>query len=192
MNFYLIKQGEKYIAIDAGYNKKRVAGELEKLNVNPADVKAVLLTHSDGDHVASLELFTNAVIYLAKEEEQMINGETARFPMVHNKISREEYNLIEDQDTFYIGDLSIKAILTPGHTPGSVSYQINDKYLFIGDLLSINDGKIGRFNNFFNMDSEQAAVSIGKITKLPDVEYIFTGHYGFSPDYKAAVKEWEP
>jgi hypothetical protein len=36
-----------------------------------------------------------------------------------------------------------------------------------------------------------ATKSISKITKLPGVEYIFTAHFGYTNDYKDAVKDWK-
>ena len=38
---------------------------------------------------------------------------------------------------------------------------------------------------------EMANKSITKITKLPEVQYIFTAHHGYTNDYKNAVKEWK-
>ena len=70
-------------------------------------------------------------------------------------------------------------------------YLVNDKYLFVGDALSIKDGKIGKFNEFFNMDHKMAIKSIVNITKLPEAEYIFSAHYGYTNDYKNAVKDWK-
>lgn len=190
-NIYLINDGGRYIAVDAGNDIGVVSEELNKLNINPDSVVAVLLTHSDGDHVASLKLFKNAKIYLSKDEEQMINGEKSRFLFFGNKIDSEEYTLIEDGQTINIGNITIKGILTPGHTPGSMCYLINNKYLFTGDLLSLKSGKIDKFNEFFNMDTETAIKSIGIITEIPESEYILTAHYGYSDDYKNAVKDWE-
>jgi len=57
--------------------------------------------------------------------------------------------------------------------------------------LSLKNGKIDLFNLFFNMDSKTAAESMGLITNIPTVEYIFTAHYGFTNDYKKAVKDWK-
>ncbi len=82
-------------------------------------------------------------------------------------------------------------IITPGHTPDSMCYLINNKYLFTGDALSIKAGKIDKFNEFFNMDTETATKSIEKITRIPVTEYIFSAHYGYSDDYKNAVKDWK-
>ena len=190
VNLFLIKDCDHYIAIDAGNNLKTVSVELQKLNIAPDKITAVLLTHTHGDHVAAIKLFKKAKIYLSKQEEQMINGEKSVFLWFGNKIDTKVYSLIFDNQVFYIGNIKIKGILTPGHTPGSMSYLINDKYLFVGDALSIKSGKIANFNDYFNMDTKTAIKSIGKITQIPEVEYIFSAHYGYSNDYKNAVNDW--
>ena len=152
-NVYLIKDSDKYIAIDAGNNLDNISNELKKLNINPDNVATVLLTHTDGDHVAALPLFKNAKIFMSKQEEDLINGKKSRFLFFGNKISSKEYTLINDRDSLNIGSVSVKGFLVPGHTPGSMSYLINNKYLFTGDALSLKNGEVDRFNEFFNMDT---------------------------------------
>jgi len=190
VNLFLIKDGDQYVAIDAGNNPEIVSEELKKLNISPEKVVAVLLTHTDGDHVAAITLFKNAKIYLSKQEEQLINGEEGRFFIFGNKVDTKDYILIEDQDNFNIGNLNIKGILTPGHTLGSMCYLINEKYLFIGDAASLKAGKLDKFNTFFNMDTNTALESMSIISNIPEAEYLITDHYGYTDDYKNAVKDW--
>ena len=191
VNVYLLQDGDNYIAIDAGNDLEVVAAELKKLNINPDMVIAVLLTHSDPDHVAGLPLFKNAKIYLAKAEVPMLTGEKQKIPGVSNKISRNDYTLLEDQQSLIIGNEKSFSILTKGHTSGSMCFQVNDKYLFTGDILSLENGKIGPSVKFLDMDHEMATKSISKITNLPNVEYIFTAHFGYTNNYKNAVKDWK-
>ncbi|MDY6856752.1 MAG: MBL fold metallo-hydrolase [Thermodesulfobacteriota bacterium] len=191
VNMYLIKDKESYIAIDAGDNRDVIEDELKKMKINPDKVSAVLLTHTDFDHVAAIELFKNATVYLSKQEEQLINGITKRFFIIGNKINTKDYRLLEDGQVLNIGNIVIQGILTAGHTPGSMCYLINDKYLFTGDVLSLKNGKIDRFNEFFNMDTRTAVKSMGKLTNIPNVQYIFTGHYGYSDNYISAVSNWK-
>lgn len=190
VNMYLIKDGDQYVAIDAGNNADNVAYELKKLKITPAKIIAVFLTHTDADHVAAIKIFKNAQVYLSKPEGQLLNGDKSRFLFFGNKIATKEYLLIEDQKLFNIGNITVKGILTPGHTTGSMCYLIDDKYLFTGDALSLKAGKIDKFNTFSNMDSQTALESMGIITNIPTAEYIFTAHYGFTDDYKKAVKDW--
>ena len=191
VNMYLIKDSSQYIAIDAGKDIDVVMAELKKLSINPDLVIAVLLTHSDMDHVAGISLFKNAKIYLSKQEEKMLTGEKQKIPGVSNSISRKDYILFEDKQTLKIGNENSFSILTEGHTTGSTCFQVNDKYLFTGDILSLVNGKLGPSIKFFDLDHDLATKSISKITKLPNVEYIFTAHFGFTNDYKNAVKDWK-
>ena len=191
VNMYVIKDSNQYVVIDAGKDIDVVAAELRKLNINPDMVVAVLLTHTDMDHVAGIPLFKNAKIYLSKQEEMMLTGEKQKIPGVSNSISRKDYILLEDEQTLKIGNENSFSILTEGHTTGSMCYQVNDKYLFTGDILSLVDGKLEHSVKFFDLDHDMTTKSISRITKLPNVEYIFTAHFGYTNNYKNAVKGWK-
>lgn len=191
VNMYVIKDSNQFIAIDAGKDIEVVSAELKKLNIDADKVVAVLLTHTDMDHVAGVPLFKNAKIYISKQEEMMLTGEKQKIPGVSNSLSRKDYILLEDKQSLKIGNENSFNILTEGHTTGSMCYQVNDKYLFTGDILSLVDGKLGPSVKFFDLDHEMATKSISKITKLPNVEYIFTAHFGYTKDYKNAVKDWK-
>lgn len=191
VNMYLIKDSLGYIAIDAGKDLKVIEKELQKLNINPEEVIAVLLTHSDMDHVAGLPLFTNAKLYMASNEVKMLNGEKQKIPGYNNSIGRNDYILLDDNQTVVIGAHKIHCILTEGHTSGSMCYQVNEKNLFTGDILSLHDGKLGHSVKFFDLDHDMTTNSISKITNLSNVEYILTSHWGISKDYKYAVNDWK-
>ena len=190
VNMFLVKDGKYFIAIDAGNTRRVVKDELKRLNIDPDSVRAVLLTHSDADHTGALSLFRDAKVYLPEQEEQLVNGETGRFLFFGNKIDVKDYELINDK-AIIIGDLKLLPIPTPGHTPGSTCYLINDKYLFTGDALSLRGGMIDRFPKFINKDARRAKNSMSRITSLSGVQYIFTGHYGYTNDYRAAVNGWK-
>lgn len=186
VNMYLVKDGDNFIAIDAGIKKGAVKDELKKLDIDPDRVRAVLLTHSDSDHAGGISLFEKAVIYLPEDEEQVINGETGRFLWFGNKIDTENYKLLKDK-SFRIGDIKIQMVPTPGHTAGSTCYIINDKYLFTGDALALDNGIIVPFPKIINKSARKAKKSMDNLTGLDDVQYIFTAHYGYTDNYKAAT-----
>ena len=186
VNMYLVKDGGQFIAIDAGTKKGAVKDELKKLDIDPDRVRAVLLTHSDNDHAGGISLFDKAVIYLPEDEEQVINGETGRFLWFGNKIDTENYKLLKDK-SFRIGDLKIRLIPTPGHTAGSTCYIVNDKYLFTGDAVALDNGTIARFPKIINKNARKAKRSMNNLTGLDGVQYIFTAHYGYTDNYKAAT-----
>jgi glyoxylase-like metal-dependent hydrolase (beta-lactamase superfamily II) len=190
VNFYLIKSGENYICIDAGNDRATILKELKKLKINPGKIVAILLTHSDGDHVAGISLFKNADVYLSKQEEQLINGKKTRFFVFENKIDTDKYKLIEDQQILTVDNSKIQCFLVPGHTPGSMCYLVNDTLLFTGDALRLTQGKVNTFYSFFNMDTEKATQSIAKIIHIPGVHYLFTAHNGYTDNFNSATKDW--
>jgi glyoxylase-like metal-dependent hydrolase (beta-lactamase superfamily II) len=176
VNMYLIKDGSQFIAVDAGNNKRDIKDEMQKLGIDPDQVRAILLTHSDADHTGAISLFKDAKVYLPEDEEQLINGETGRFLFFGNKLDTKSYKL---------------PIPTPGHTPGSTCYVINDKYLFTGDAMSLQASGIDLFPKFINKNASRARKSMNKITDLEGVQYIFTAHYGYTDDYRTAVSQWK-
>jgi len=187
-NVFIIQDSTQYVVIDCANNPAIVAEQMEKLGINPDNVVAVFLTHTDGDHVGALSLFDKAKLYMSKEEEQMINGKKSKFLWFGNSLFRTDYILLDDRETVMIGNLKFEAYLVPGHTSGMTAYLVNDKYLFIGDIASLKNGKIAPIPAFFDMDTEQAVKSHEIIRHIPTAEYVFTGHWGYTDDYQTAVK----
>ena len=178
-NIFIMKDNAQYIVFDCGSTPKEVAKQFEKLGINPNDVAAVFLTHTDGDHVGALNLFNKAKVYMSKEEERMMTEKISKFFGMTNSISRSDYTLLEDRQKVQIGNLKIEGILAPGHTTGTMAYLVNDKYLFTGDVLSLKDNKIAPIPAFFDMDHDQAVKSMEIIRHIPTTEYIFTAHWGY-------------
>jgi glyoxylase-like metal-dependent hydrolase (beta-lactamase superfamily II) len=187
VNMFLVKDSAGYVAIDAGADTKVIENELKRLTINPNSVKTVVLTHCDGDHTAALSLFAKAKVYFSRDEEQMINGKTAKMMFFHNNIPTTEYTLLDDNQMITVGKIKIRCIASPGHTPGSMSYLINDSLLFVGDAFGLKDGKVDKPNSFFSKDMKTAIQSFAKIANLPTAKFIFTAHNGYSDNYKNAV-----
>lgn len=188
VNMFLVKGKEEYIAVDAGNETHIIQREMKKLNIDPEKVTAVFLTHSDWDHIAAVAIFKNAKIYLPRKEEQMINGKTARFYVTKNKINFK-YTPVDGNEIIKTVDLKVQGIETPGHTPGSMSYLVDDKFLFTGDSLSLQSGKVGLFSKFINMDNETQLQSLKNLARMQGIKYIFTAHHGFSDNYEKAFAD---
>jgi glyoxylase-like metal-dependent hydrolase (beta-lactamase superfamily II) len=186
-NLFIIQDSTQYIVFDCANDKTTVAEQMKILGINPEDVTAVFLTHTDVDHVGALGLFEKANLYISKEEELMLNGTKSKFLWFGNSIPRTDYILLEDREILNIGNLKIEGFLVPGHTTGMMAYLVNDKYLFSGDILSLKEGRMAPIPAFFNMDNKQAIKSMDIIRHIPDVEYIFTAHWGYTDDYEMAV-----
>lgn len=186
VNMYIIEKNGRYIAVDAGNNIQNIHREIKKLNIDIDKISVVFLTHVDVDHVAAIKLFKTAKVYISKEEGQMMKGE------VYRKYSRNiecNYEVLNDNQEIYMEDFKIKCILTPGHTPGSMCFLINDIYLFTGDTICLKNGRAESFTKMYNMDSEMQEKSIKKLLNLSLVKYVFTGHHGFSDDYEKCFEK---
>ncbi len=190
VNLFLMKTNDTYIAFDAGNNIKKVEQGLVRLKIDPKKVAAVFLTHSDSDHTGACSLFPNAVIYLSKAEEQMINGRRSRFLFMKNRLGIPHERL-EDNQIINVSGLRIKGIVTPGHTPGSMCFLVNDTYLFAGDTMGLKNGEVTGFNDFFNMDSQRQRKSLDQLADLSGVTSVFTAHYGFTDSHKIAFRNWK-
>jgi len=182
VNMYLVKTSNTCIAIDAGNDTENIRKELKRMNVNPADVAAVFLTHSDADHVGALDLFQKARIYLSKQEVQMIDGSKSRFLVFKNQL-KFVYTVLDDNETIHIDSLKIMAVSTPGHTPGSMCYVVDGQYLFTGDSMGLRSGKADIFSKTINMDNKTQRESMQKLASLTRVKYIFTAHHGYSDSF---------
>ena len=91
-----------------------------------------------------------------------------------------EYKAVNDQEVFSFssGGPEIKAIHTPGHTPGSTSYLIDDQFMVSGDMVFIFS--IGRPD--LGGKAEEWAILLyntlkTKIAELSDDLVILPGHY---------------
>ncbi|MCL1996901.1 MAG: MBL fold metallo-hydrolase [Defluviitaleaceae bacterium] len=166
VNFFLIKLPEagKFVAIDFGANNETTISQLKNLNIDPADICAVLLTHTHGDHTASLALF-DADIYAYETDS--------------DELSAAAYTKVADGDVLDIHGLSVKCIHTPGHADNHVSYLVNNEILFAGDALSLKDGQAYLFNSFFNKNDDMQKEDIRKLSEIAGVKYVISSHYGY-------------
>jgi len=178
VNAFIFKGKVGYFMVDAGIDETTFKTELSRLGIAPEQVNALLLTHTDGDHIGAAGLFRNCQIYMHKEEEQMINGQKGKFFFMKTKWKYGPYILLNSNDTLTVDGIKVKIIHTPGHTPGSSCYLIGKDYLATGDNLAYKNGKFEHFADFFNMDTKEQEESIKKLPYLNSVKYIMTGHYG--------------
>jgi hydroxyacylglutathione hydrolase len=187
VNLYLFKGNRGFIAVDSGFHPESVRKELLKLHIDPSSVAAVFLTHSDRDHVGGLSVFQNAKIYLSREEEQMIDGRTRRFPFFANQ-PIPKHDSLQDNQTVEADGFKVTAALTPGHTPGAMCYLVNGQFLVVGDSMRLTEGKAEIFSKTINMDSAMQLQSLKKLAKLEGVKYVLTAHFGHTDSFEKALK----
>lgn len=98
--------------------------------------------------------------------------------------------LFADGDTFNIGDLAVRVILSPGHTLGSITYIVGDDAAFVHDTLMYPDSGTSRAD-FPGGDAAILYHSIQRLLALPDHTRLFVGHDyckdGREPAWEATV-----
>ena len=80
--FFYTKNGVT-IMIDAGYNYPRLKEKMGWLDLDPASIQHILITHQDTDHVGAVEtdsdgLFRSATLYIGEEENRYLTREKRR------------------------------------------------------------------------------------------------------------------
>jgi glyoxylase-like metal-dependent hydrolase (beta-lactamase superfamily II) len=181
VSMFVLKSGDDLIAFDAGNDLENIKEGFKELGFDPLKVKAVFLTHSDEDHVRALPLFKNATVYLPEKEEPLVTGKEKRKFLIFRRINTlpiSNYTLIADGKEIYFNGSTVKAILTPGHTIGSTSYLINGKYLVVGDLALVEQGKLIPMPKPATENMEVLKASLAKINGMPGVEMVLTAHTG--------------
>ncbi len=192
--FFYTKNG-KTIMIDAGYNYDRLGEKMSWLDIDPASIHDILITHQDTDHVGAVEvdspgLFRQATLYLSEVENRYLTGEVRRkvygfykLPMVKTDNPKV---LLKDGQILDIGGIRIECMLVPGHTWGHMVYLIDDAYLFTGDTLWLGADGGYSFIHSLAEDNELSKRSLAKLEKTlrgrTVTPKIITGHTGWTDD----------
>ena len=172
------------------------------LDIDPADIRHILITHQDTDHVGALErdselLFRNATVYLSEIENRYLTGEARRkvlfglYKLPPVKMDNQRVTLTDGQTLDFNG-IKVECILCPGHTWGHMVYLIDDAYLFTGDTLWIGADGGYSFINALAEDNDLAKRSLAALEetlcsrKLKPK--IITGHTGWTDDPEFAFR----
>ncbi len=179
VNAYIFKGRDGYLMVDAGIGRRNFKREIKKTGIRPRDITAIVLTHTDGDHIGGVAFCKNAAVYMHTDEKQMIDGTTGKTRYSKQVWKYGAYNLFESNTTIYLDGIKVSVIHTPGHTPGSACYIIGDDYFATGDNLIYKDGEYLPFIERFNMDTKQQLESIKSLPSPESFKYILTSHYGY-------------
>ncbi|WP_371803710.1 MBL fold metallo-hydrolase [Candidatus Lokiarchaeum ossiferum] len=192
VNFFIITDGLEYIMIDCGYGKSSLISDMEKLKLDPKKISDIFITHADLDHIGGRSFFPNAIFHLHEKDMQIIDGTTHRFKNFYKypKV-KHPFELFSDGENFEVGQMHVKAIATPGHTPGSSSFLLNNCYLFTGDTLTLHNGEVHTFYKFITMDMDSQKASIRKLAHLENIRYLFSAHTQFTADFGRAMQNWK-
>jgi hydroxyacylglutathione hydrolase len=181
VNFYMVWAGDAVVAFDSGYGAAAIRRELARVGVRPDDVTHVFLSHSDIDHVGGSRLFRNARVYLSAAELPLATGQVSRALTIRTRAPRRDWGLLDDGDVVQVGSSYVRAISCPGHTPGSMSFLVDETQLFTGDALAVKQGRTFRGRRLYTMDFDERNRSVAKLIGI-GASAIFTAHSGYYLD----------
>jgi hydroxyacylglutathione hydrolase len=171
-NCYIV---DKKIIIDPGM------GAFEWIKENVKDPIAVINTHGHFDHMwddKKVKEYFNIPVYIHRDDAFFLQNDPFGF-----NPPKVKPDFLLDEGEYKIGDFDVLIRHFPGHTPGSVTIEI-DEFMFSGDF--VFDGSIGRID-FPYSDEKKMKESIKKFLKIPYDKIIHPGH-GFSTTIKKAKK----
>ncbi|KAJ1987231.1 Cytoplasmic glyoxalase II [Dimargaris cristalligena] len=165
----VLQDNYSYLIIDDVKHEAAIVDPVEPGKIMPLVVQSgckltsILTTHHHADHSGG-----NAQM-VALKNGLVVYGADARIPELNY--------VVKNGEEFNIGTLTVRPLLTPGHTKGSVSYYITDpqqpqKAVFTGDTLFV-----GGCGKFFEGTGEDMYLSLIEIIgSLPPDTLVYCGH----------------
>lgn len=176
-NSYLVEDEETRdaVVIDANLEPELVVRLAKERG---SQVRAILLTHTDFDHIAGLgalrEAFGDVPIAVHPTEREVVTlGTPLRREFAQPASRFDNVQPLEPGRTYTAGSLTFEVLHTPGHSPGGVTLKLGE-LLFTGDALFA--GGIGRYD-FANSDGRALFEGIReRLLTLPDASVVLPGH----------------
>jgi len=187
--YFVVDEGITLIDTGMPHKTKTIVRYItEDLQRTPSDLKTILLTHCDIDHIGNasqLRDFTGAKIAAHPQDAEIIAGKKKRmtpkggmsilFNLLGSFMRMKPFNvdiLVNEGDNIS----GFTVLHMPGHTPGSIAlYDSKRKVLFIGDTLGCKDGIVQGPSKNVTIDMKQAYRSIEKLSNL-DFTVMLSGH----------------
>ena len=167
-------------------------GIVERINQNGLVLKYIVNTHGHADHTcgnAKMKDLTGAEIIMHEEDDKLFNSPEGQIMarQMGFALSPHADIFVKDGDEVSVGDVTLKVIHTPGHSPGGICL-LGDGNLFTGDTLFV--GAIGR-TDLPGASMVQFMNSINKrLLTLPLETIVWPGHdYGDRPSSTIGIEK---
>ena len=145
------------VVIDPGDDAPKILSQLDGLSV-----KWIVFTHAHPGHTGAKDGIKTAT-----------HATTAMHLADATTYLKSAERYLLSTDTLPFGQFALDVLITPGHTPGGLSYKVGN-HVFTGDTLLA--GKIGRVD-LPGSSPQQMVLSLhGQLLTLPDNTVVYPGH----------------
>lgn len=159
---------------------------IDYIQENEFTLEWILETHVHADHLSGAHELKNRLggnIAISNHITEVQNFWSNLLNIDSHTDGRQFDKLFKDKEQFQIGQLEVKVMDTPGHTPACICYLINDS-IFVGDTIFLPHLGTARAD-FPGGSAEVLYNSIQKILALPEETTIYVGHDYPKPNDKA-------
>lgn len=188
---YFIRADDGYVLVDTGMpgNGRALQRAFSRANVNPQDVKLIIITHAHPDHVGSVadaKNATGAPVLCHEYAAPFIRAGKSSPIVVHSlmikllsAITPSRYKGVEPdvviKDEYDLRDLGVagQVIHTPGHTQGSLTIVLENGEMILGDLVRGRGANI-HIGSFYE-DKEVLVQSLEKLAAYQAIK-IYMSH----------------
>lgn len=201
VNCYVLEHDDGIVMIDSGWprSRSRLMTAFQAMGISPGDVRAVVLTHGDPDHVGCatwLQQEHGATLYAHPAEQSRVIGKTYAMPtgpitanlwrpttvsFVATALRRgtTAVNWPVDVELSEPLPAGLERVPTPGHTEGHCSYLLPEHgMLFTGDALltrNVFSGRTGPELHPILLDPDAALRSLAAIAEV-QADVLLPGH----------------
>ena len=131
VSIYLIDTGDGLVLIDTAMPQLTylTLENMRVLGYDPKDIKLILLSHAHYDHCGGakqIKEYTGAKIYMGKEDLFFLQDRPELITLDSNlPFANFEVDQVYTEEPIVLGNTTIRAIHSPGHTPGTYSFFFN-------------------------------------------------------------------
>ena len=176
-NSYLLWQGAEAVIIDPSIGADELLNKMRALQKEGVQLRAIWNTHGHIDHVydnARWKAEFNVPIYCHAADHfflEHLREQSLWFGLAEPEVVPPD-ELLHEGQTLKVGDLEVKVVELPGHSPGSVAFQFGG-YLISGDVIFRNS--YGRVD-LPGANAAQLARSLQRVSQMPPQTQILCGH----------------
>jgi hydroxyacylglutathione hydrolase len=186
VNIYLIDGGSEFVLLDIGLDDTldEVIDLIRRLDYPLSRCKMLIATHADADHVQALASARERLkTKTAAHARAAVALETGNVVETYASISAQNFHMampkckidirLKDGDIIKVGKLKLQVMYTPGHTPGQLSFKLNN-LLFSGDNI-YKDACVGVIDAHHGSSIPDFIQSLNRIL-TDDSEYLLPSH----------------